>query len=197
MELNIGATGTNAEGHGSLNGGCIHATDRCTPTTYVSYSLVSMVVHRKVGVCVGRCLLCERNLVGLANLRVPQVSVPPQSSQERRSRETTASNWVQGKFIRGPIPLSWLNRACRLSGPKVLPVALAIWFLAGLRGREDDLNLTTAVLDQFAVTDRSSKSRALKALEKEGLIEVIRQQGKNPRITILEGVNVNVARRPP
>ena len=34
-------------------------------------------------------------------------------------------------FIRGPIPLAWLNVAARLPG-KTLNVGLAIWWLAGM-----------------------------------------------------------------
>jgi hypothetical protein len=66
-----------------------------------------------------------------------------------------------------------------------LAVALAIWFLAGLRNRQNDLKLTTAALKRFGVTDRSTKSRALDALEGAGLVHVERQPGKNPIVTIL------------
>jgi hypothetical protein len=68
----------------------------------------------------------------------------------------------------------------------VLPVSLAIWFLAGLRNRKHGLNLTSATLRRFGVGDRSAKSRALVALERAGLVRVARQQGKNPLVTILE-----------
>jgi hypothetical protein len=74
----------------------------------------------------------------------------------------------------------------------VLRVGLAIWFLSGLRNRKNDLLLTSAILARFRVTDRSTKKRALEVLEKAGLIHVVRQQGKNPLVTILE-VSVTAA----
>jgi hypothetical protein len=80
-----------------------------------------------------------------------------------------------------------LRSACELGG-KTLAVALANWFLSGLRyGRRSDLPLTSGTLRQFAVLDRSAKYRALRALEKKGLIRVRREPGKNPLVTILLG----------
>ena len=35
-------------------------------------------------------------------------------------------------FIKGPLPLDWMQRAARLPG-KTLQVALALWYLAGLQ----------------------------------------------------------------
>jgi DNA-binding transcriptional ArsR family regulator len=98
----------------------------------------------------------------------------------------TRQEWVAGKFLRGPIPLTWLGRVARLPGQKVLAVALAIWFRVGLYGRKDGLKLTSAVLARFGVEDRSTKSRALGRLEAAGLIRVQRQSGKNPLVTIIE-----------
>jgi hypothetical protein len=73
-----------------------------------------------------------------------------------------------------------------LKGPKVLPVALAIWFLAGLRGQSYDLNLTSATVKRFGVKDRSTKARALQKLREAGLIKVEHRDGKNAVVTILE-----------
>jgi hypothetical protein len=67
-----------------------------------------------------------------------------------------------------------------------LLVGLAVWFLAGLRGRQDDLKLTTRILERFGVKGRSAKYKALKALEGAGLIRVLRRHGKNPLLTILD-----------
>jgi hypothetical protein len=68
-----------------------------------------------------------------------------------------------------------------------LAVALAIWFVSGLRhGEKTDLSLTTATLGLFGVDDRSAKYRALKALKKAGLIVVRQEHGKNPLVTIVE-----------
>jgi DNA-binding MarR family transcriptional regulator len=91
---------------------------------------------------------------------------------------------VKGEFLGPRIPLSWLGPACKL-GSKAVQTALAIWFLAGLRKRMNDLKLSGAIVERFHVSP-SDKSKALKKLEGAGLIRVQRQPRKNPRVTILE-----------
>ena len=120
---------------------------------------------------------------GLVGLRVPQVEAGGTSSGRGKAR---SPSWVDGEFLRGAIPLSWLGRACRLPGAKVVAVALAVWFLSGLRGTRESLPLTGAALRRFGVDDRSAKYRALKELERAGLIRVDRRQGKNPLVTVLD-----------
>jgi hypothetical protein len=112
----------------------------------------------------------------LAQLRVPQV--------EGRQRASCPGSRSK-EFIQGPVPLPWWGRACELSG-KALAVASAIWWVAGMKGKRDGLRLTSACLERFAVKDRSTKYRALRALVKAGLIRVECEQGKNPVVTILQ-----------
>ena len=89
-----------------------------------------------------------------------------------------------GRFIKGPIPLPWIQRASKLPG-KSLAVGLAIWYRSGLI-RQKELSLPTTLLGQFGI-DRHAKRRALSELENAGLIGVSRKHGKNPIIiTILE-----------
>jgi DNA-binding transcriptional ArsR family regulator len=90
---------------------------------------------------------------------------------------------MPGGFILGPLALGWWRRACRLPG-KALAVALAVWFEAGRRGRPDDLKLTARIVSRFGVGP-DAKSRALAALERAGLVAVVRVVRKNPRVTIL------------
>jgi hypothetical protein len=87
------------------------------------------------------------------------------------------------KFLKGPIPLNWLNRASQLPG-KSLHVAVAIWYLAGLN-KLSTIKLNQAVVSGFSVT-RHSKYRALACLEKARLISVHKAPGCLPVITILE-----------
>jgi DNA-binding transcriptional ArsR family regulator len=96
----------------------------------------------------------------------------------------SALGWIEGRFLDAKIPLCWISRACRLPG-KALEVALAIWFLTGLRHSVRDLKLTSAVVERFGVSP-PAKSRALTRLEKAGLIRADRRQGKNPLVTILK-----------
>jgi DNA-binding transcriptional ArsR family regulator len=126
----------------------------------------------------------------LRGLRVPQVEVRPGGASARRTPrpagQSSRPGFVHGRFLKGPIPLSWLGRACCLRGPKVVPVALAIRYLAGLRNCTEGLKLTSKTLELFGVLDRSTKTRALQSLEGAGLVRVVRRPGKNPLVTILE-----------
>jgi hypothetical protein len=88
--------------------------------------------------------------------------------------------------LRGPIPLDWLSRAAALPG-RSLHVAMAIWFMAGLK--------KTAVVPVSNITglqfglDRNAKYRALEWLENANLITVERRAGRAPIVTILESRN--------
>jgi hypothetical protein len=118
----------------------------------------------------------DDGLTDFAGLRVPQVVVGecPEGAVQAPSAtvQTVRHGWIKGKFLRNRIPLSWLGRACELGSLSALKTGLAIWYLSGLRGRQDNLLLTSDTLRRFGVHDRSSKYRALKALEQAGLIQV-------------------------
>jgi hypothetical protein len=88
------------------------------------------------------------------------------------------------KFLKGPIPLSWLTVAAAQPG-KALHVSLALWFLAGLR-RNRTVELSAKVLSSFGV-NRYAAYRGLKALEQAGLLSVVRHPGRLPTVTILDG----------
>lgn len=91
-----------------------------------------------------------------------------------------------GHFIKGPLPLAWFSKACLLHRT-ALATALALWYLSGLnKGKKDNLKVTSATLRRFRVSNRAAKYRALEALEKAGLIQVKREPGKNPLVTICE-----------
>jgi hypothetical protein len=85
-------------------------------------------------------------------------------------------------FIRGPIPLAWLNAAAKLPG-KTLNVGLAIWWLAGM-SKTTAFKLTGKSLNQLGVS-RDAASDALKRLEGNGLILVKRSPGQRPTVQIL------------
>ena len=93
------------------------------------------------------------------------------------------SHHKQARFIKGPIPLDWIEVAAKLPG-KALHVALAIRYLAGMN-KLNPFRLTHRTLMIFWVS-RHAAYRALKALEEAGLINVERRPGKNPVITVKE-----------
>ena len=92
-------------------------------------------------------------------------------------------HWIQGEFLRGPIPLSWLSQAAKLPGKAPLAIALALWFESG-RKKDREVKLTTPIAERF-IGDRRLKSRGLKGLQSAGLIEVTQPKTKNPTVRIL------------
>ena len=87
------------------------------------------------------------------------------------------------RFLRGPIPLSWLSAAAGLPG-KALHTGLAIWLEAGMRNSAV-VPLSNVSAQRFGL-DRNSKYRGLHWLEEAALISVERQLGRAPVITILD-----------
>ena len=86
------------------------------------------------------------------------------------------------KFIKGPIPWEWVQRAALQPG-KSLHVSVAIWFLAGLK-KSHEFSLSQSVMRDMGVK-RHAAYRALEQLERAKLIEVKRKRGANPMIRIL------------
>ncbi len=85
-------------------------------------------------------------------------------------------------FLKGPIPMAWLNATAKLPG-KTLNVGIAIWWLAGM-AKTKTFKLTGKALKQLEVS-RDAASDALKRLEARGLIRVQRSPGQRPTVEIL------------
>ena len=85
------------------------------------------------------------------------------------------------EFLRGPIPLSWLSPAARLSGKAL---ALALWFQCGRKNCRE-VSLSGQILERFSVS-RKAMYRGLEALKAAGLVAVVKRPGKNPTVTILD-----------
>jgi hypothetical protein len=105
-------------------------------------------------------------------------SVGPEKSQRGLPRHKPGE-----RFLKGPIPWSWLGRAGQLPG-SALHVAIVIWHLAGLHGART-VALSNVPLDDLGV-DRHAKRRGLAALEGAGLVVVERHAGRNPLVTLLD-----------
>lgn len=85
------------------------------------------------------------------------------------------------RFLKGPIPLPWLEAAALLPG-KSLHVAVALWYLGGLQ-KCRVIALSNIVGARFGL-DRNSKYRGLAALEDAGLITIVRKLGRAPLVTL-------------
>lgn len=89
----------------------------------------------------------------------------------------------EGRFIKGPIPLSWIVEACKLGG-QVPKLAYVIWYLAGMN-KSPWFRLNPGAWKQFSI-ERHSLYRALNLLEEKGLIEVLRKRGKSAEIRVIK-----------
>ncbi len=87
------------------------------------------------------------------------------------------------RFLKGPIPLAWLELAAQQPG-KSLHVGIALWFFAGLT-KTRNVRVSLSRLSGLGM-DRHAGSRALRALEAAGLVTVERHPGRVPRVTLLE-----------
>ncbi len=86
------------------------------------------------------------------------------------------------RFLKGPVPLAWLEAAARLPG-KSLHTGVALWYAAGLT-RSTTISLSNVAGERFGL-DRNAKYRALAWLEEAGLVTVERHLGRAPQVTIV------------
>lgn len=91
-------------------------------------------------------------------------------------------------FLKGPIPIWWLNKASSLPG-KALNVTLAIWWQHGM-SKGGPIKLTKKALTYFNVS-RYAVRTAIDGLERMGLIRAVRRPGSRPEITVLKEAGEN------
>lgn len=84
-------------------------------------------------------------------------------------------------FIRGPIPMDWIAAAAALPG-KTLNAALALWWLAGMKGHSE-FKVTRQALSYLQVSDDAYRD-ALSRLEKARLVTVQRRPGQRAIVRI-------------
>jgi hypothetical protein len=85
-------------------------------------------------------------------------------------------------FLRGPIPWDWIAVAERLPG-KALTLGLCLWREAGRR-QQRTVKLCLRRLD--LPLGRQPAQRALRHLEKAGLVSVLRKAGHGLEVTLLD-----------
>jgi hypothetical protein len=82
-----------------------------------------------------------------------------------------------GLYLRGPIPLQWLEAAHRLKGCS-LWVGIILWHIAGLK-KSPTFLVSNMHMARWGV-DRFTKSRALRRLEGAGLITIADRGKRSP-----------------
>src|SRR5262249_35451588 len=85
------------------------------------------------------------------------------------------------RFIRGPLPCDWFNRAMAIPSRSALCTALLIWFLVGARKQLSGIVFSTNNKQFY----RGFLARGLCELEEAGLISADRKRGRAPRVTVL------------
>lgn len=127
-------------------------------------------------------------MVHQRNARLTEDIPEVQSEYTRRMwREKEDSR--RDQFIRGPLPMTWLERAALQPG-KALAVAMLLWFMKGMIG-DEPIAVSAKLLNRFKI-GRKAGARALEALKKSGLIEVDRGKGRQSRVRINQ---IQVCRR--
>ena len=97
------------------------------------------------------------------------------------------------EYIRGPLPLNWLQRASTISRTACV-VGLIIWRIAYLKklwGHSNQrqisgaIKLTTQTCMKWGVCG-NSKNTALRLMEKAGLIRLELKRGRSPVVQIID-----------
>ena len=114
-----------------------------------------------------------------SSLRLDQDGVKRSQGGTRRGRRASP---IRGKFIAGPVDVSWVVQAKHL-GATALLVGLALWHLKRLR-QADTFTVSNLMLQEWGVQP-DAKSRALRALERAGLIRVERRGKRSPLVALI------------
>jgi DNA-binding transcriptional ArsR family regulator len=114
-----------------------------------------------------------------SRLRLDQNRVARSQDGTRHGRRVSP---VRGKFIAGPIDVSWIVQASRL-GVGALFLGNFLWYLRGLR-KSDTFTVSNLMLREWGIQP-DAKRRALRKLEKAGLIRVERRGKRSPQVTLV------------
>ena len=96
----------------------------------------------------------------------------------------TRSPRINGPFLRGPVPMDWLQKAMKLSCA-AMSVGIVLWHFRGLK---KSLTFKVGIGDLAKYIGRSwvTCQRALQILEEQGLIALERNNGSKHIVTILQ-----------
>jgi hypothetical protein len=86
-----------------------------------------------------------------------------------------------GMFLKGPVPMEWLASARRLKGA-ALSVGIVLWHLSGLQ-KSNTVKWQPKMARRFGL-GRQVWYRGLNALERVGLVTIVRSPGMAPTVII-------------
>ena len=79
-------------------------------------------------------------------------------------------------FLRGPVPMSWIDKAYEVAGGNGLMLGLKLWWLSGMNNNSRTFSVNVRRLE--VGQSQRSKWRVIKILEDAGLIKRIPEPGK-------------------
>lgn len=88
-------------------------------------------------------------------------------------------------FLKGPVPLAWLQCASRIRRRNAIVVGVVLWWLAGLNSRKTELTICANRCQPFGFGVKGM-NRGLNDLQAAGLIHVERKRGRCPRVDLLD-----------
>lgn len=104
-------------------------------------------------------------------------------SAKPRGKSINIPKVQQGdRFLKGPIPWSWLRIAGHLPG-RALHVGIAVWHVCQMQ-RSATIPISQRLLSEIGVS-RFSAYRALRRLESAGLLTVRRYRGRLAIVTLV------------
>ena len=105
---------------------------------------------------------------------------------KRIKRNVSNGQWEEAKtkglFIRGPIPIPWVEKVAKLPG-KALALAVGLWWLHGM-AKGGEVTVSRKMLERLNLS-RDAAADGLTRLEGAGLIRVTRAPGSRPRVHIV------------
>lgn len=121
---------------------------------------------------------------GPENLQWTPPKVKGKRRQEAKAARKLPKPATGEAYLTGPIPMSWIQEATRLSG-RTWQVACALWF-TGIRSRTKSatVTLTEKTRRRFNLSENAVR-RGLAQLAEVGLVVVERQSGRRSIVTIL------------
>jgi hypothetical protein len=91
---------------------------------------------------------------------------------------------INGPFLRGPLPVKWLEVAGRGGGSAAILVGLALWRISGVRHNARAFPVSNVELRIWGI-DKHKKRRGIEQLEHLGLIRTEQIGLRSVRVTIL------------
>jgi hypothetical protein len=108
---------------------------------------------------------------------------PPEPKKPPRRRPKTL-------FLKGPVPWPWLERAAALPG-KALAVGLCLWQMAGRRPGPPGGTVKLCLSHAGLGVNKQAARRALRELERAGLVSVVQRPGRGLDVTLLDAPATN------